>query len=393
MFSSMEKIKVLKITPWYPTKLLPLGGSFVEDQAIALKKEGLDVGVLFVEMDLRGFYKKLGTHYFRKIYNEENGVKVFRYYGFFPPKINSFLYEKWTYFFEILLKKYIQKFGLPDIFHAHTYHGGYVAALLSKKYNIPYIITEHTSSLLEMEIQGWKRSILTQCFNNASEVIAVSSGLKNTLINYTKNNIKVIPNLIDTELFSLKKEPKDSSKIEFVAVGDLIPRKGFHFLIEGMAHVKPEIKTKIHLSILGHGAERKRLNHLIQKFGLHNEISLLGEIPRINVPKILKSSDVFILSSTFETFGIVIIEAMATGLPVICTKCFGPEDIVSPETGILIPSKSPKELTNAIELMYENYKKFNAKKIRNIVVEKYTEKVIAERLKSIYQSIVSLKML
>lgn len=382
-------MKVLKITSWYPTFYQPSSGSFVQDQAIALTKQGVDVGVLFVDMDLRKFHKKLKTHHFKTIFNIEHGIKVFRYYGLFPPKISLFFFSKWVRFYDIIFKDYAQKFGTPDILHAHNYQSAYAAKFLSEKYNIPYVVTEHSTILLKKGLKGWRSKILISSFNSASCVIAVSEGLKKSIQKYLDKKIIVIPNLIDANLFAFENKKIDPKSIQLISVGDLIPRKGFDLLINAFSKVNPDLKKNLFLKIIGSGREYNRLEKLIKGLGEEKQIALLGELPRQMVASKLQNSDIYILSSFVETFGIVLIEAMATGLPVIATKCGGPEDIITPEIGLLIPINKIRPLTEAIEKMCNSYLSYDSKIIRQHVLNQYSDTIVAKKLIERYQLVLS----
>lgn len=379
-------MKVLKITSWYPNTLSPLSGSFVEDQAQALVRKGINVGVLYVEMDLRKVLKKTKTHHFKTHFKEEDGVKVFRYYGFFFPKITKLIYLKWIHFFDILFQEYIKKFGFPDVFHAHNYQSAYAAHFLSKKYQIPFIVTEHSSFLLTTGIHGWRRQILEEGFRNASTIISVSEGLKASLAQYVNRDIVVIPNLINTDLFSIKNEQIINKTFQIIAAGDLIPRKGFHLLIEAFSHIDASLKKNMCLNIYGKGPEKTRLVSLIKKLREEKRILLKGEVSRDIIAKEMKNSNLYALSSSAETFGIVVIEAMATGLPILSTKCVGSEKIIPEFAGIFVPINDINALKNGIKQIYLNFDSYQPKQIRQHVLDNFEEKVVVDKLKKIYQS-------
>ena len=95
-------------------------------------------------------------------------------------------------------------------------------------------------------------------------------------------------------------------------------------------------------------------------------------------------SNAFVLSSEYETFGVVLVEALALGKPVIATKCGGPESIVTPEVGYLISKNSEKEMTDALLKLYQNWNKFNSLQIRQYCLENFSEKAVIGELTKIY---------
>ena len=106
---------------------------------------------------------------------------------------------------------------------------------------------------------------------------------------------------------------------------------------------------------------------------------------------ILRDHDALVLSSEVETFGVVLVEAMSAGLPVIATKCGGPESIVLPETGILVESNNKNKLYTAMKYMIEKYDDYDPKKIREIALKTYGDKSYARNIKSAITSIISAK--
>jgi len=381
-------MKVLKITTWYPNPFLPLLGSFVNDQAKALRDENIDVGVLFVDMGIHHFSSKISNFSNKSTFQIEEGIPTFRYQGLFLPKWTTFIFDRWVKYFDILYQNYVLKNGTPDVLHAHHYQAGYAAFFLSKKYNIPFVITEHATVFLHSELKGTQKYIATTAFNNADKIIAVSSGLKKAIQKYTTNEVMVIPNLIDTSIFqiSLKEKTYNNKKTKLIAIGDLIKRKRFDLIIEAISKMSADQKENIELKILGEGSERQTLETLISKHHLSNQVFLLGEKKKEEVAKHLKQSDTFILSSDFETFGIVLIEAIACGIPVIATRCQGPEDIVNKNNGILIPLNDANALKSAIEKMQSTLTNYDASEMRTEIKNKYDKTVIVNKLLQTYEA-------
>lgn len=385
-------MKILIITPWYPNAIDPSLGSFIRDQAKALFKEGYHVSVMHVDANYRKIFKKIGTHHFNSSFKIENGINVFRYKGIFPPKFFFNLYTIWNSFFKILFKKYVQQYGLPDIIHAHTFHVVPIASFIFKKYGIPFVLTEHSSILITHGVNTLRKQLIQSGLENASKVITVSNGLKQVIQPYLKNEILVIPNLIDIDLFAPKTFKKDQHFIKVLAVGDLVPIKGFHLLLEAVAQLKPQLKEKLHLSIIGKGPEHDRLQKLINTLQLNHQVHLGGELPRKVIAEKMQTSNFYILSSLQETFGIVLIEAMATGLPVLATKCAGSSDLINKKVGYIIEAGSAHALTQGIEKMMAEYQNFSSTEIRKYVVESFGEKIIVKKLTYLYQSAIQKKL-
>ena len=104
----------------------------------------------------------------------------------------------------------------------------------------------------------------------------------------------------------------------------------------------------VYLYIIGEGHLHPNLQKMINTFGLNEQIKLLGMMNRNEIGQIMQKSDAFVLASRVETFGVVYIEAMLAGLPVIATACGGPEEFVDEDNGILIPVDNVELLAKAM---------------------------------------------
>lgn len=179
-------------------------------------------------------------------------------------------------------------------------------------------------------------------------------------LNVPKEKITVIPNGIDVEYFDslprdeqLRKSfgirPEDTA---IICVANLHINKGHTYLLEAFEQVFTKNKN-IHLLIVGDGEEKENLTNQASRYSAKDNIHFLGQ--RNDVPKLLKSSDIFILPTLFEGMSNAIMEAMASGLPVITTDI--PENkalIENGTSGILVPVKESSPITEAIEKLLDN---------------------------------------
>ncbi len=159
------------------------------------------------------------------------------------------------------------------------------------------------------------------------KIIAVSEGVEQAFnkIYHLENKTSIIPNLVNTDKIIKKSKEKSDvilskSDINFVSVGRLNKSKGYDRLIEAIHHLKQKkiLPDKFLLRIYGGGEEKEILNDLIRKYKLDKYIYLMGQVD--NPYKYIKSNDMFVLSSNFESFGLVIVEAMILGVPVLATQ-------------------------------------------------------------------------
>ena len=123
----------------------------------------------------------------------------------------------------------------------------------------------------------------------------------------------------------------------------------------------------------------------IRVLDIQKQVNFLGRISQERVREEMMKSDCFVLSSNFETFGVVLIEALACGLPLIATKCGGPEDIVNEQNGILIDVENQLQLEDAMITMYKNAHNYDKEKLRNYAKEKFGEKTFIENVIKYYK--------
>jgi glycosyltransferase involved in cell wall biosynthesis len=146
---------------------------------------------------------------------------------------------------------------------------------------------------------------------------------------------------------------------------------------------------KVKLTIIGGGPNKKNLESLIEELNLEDRIKLTGRIERKEIAEYFKKSDAFVLASKRETFGVVFIEAMASGLPVIATRCGGPEHFIKKEQGLIIGKNNIDELAAAMEDIYKNIGSYDNEKISKMTVEQFSPKSVAEQITEVYKNVIS----
>ncbi len=381
-------MKVLFIPVWYPSEFSPLNGDFVFDSAAALHERGIEVAVIYPDVHFRPVVQRLKYLNFPKSLTTTNGFPEFRMKGIFFPKINKAILDKWAAFYETLFLDYVQKLGLPQLLHAHNYLAAYPAWKISCKYNIPYVITEHKSSLLYAQLSGWRAEIATLVYQHATKVIAVSHRLAESIKTYGNVESVVVYNMTDTDYFQPGNPDEKYPDFTFVAVGSLIPRKGIDLLLRAFQKFSAQAKHKVYLEIIGDGPERNQLEALARKLNVIDAVRFRGELPRPEVLKSLQRGHAFVHTARREAFGIVMIEAMATGLPVIAVNSGGPEDILSPETGILV-NTDIAETAAAMDFVFSNQQHFSGKIIRDYAIKRFSRPVVIDNIIAIYKDCIA----
>jgi len=218
-----------------------------------------------------------------------------------------------------------------------------------------------SSIMEESTLKKYKRKLIVKplmslIFKRSDCVVAVSPGVKEDLINYLKINpnvVKVIYNpVLSDELLIKSKEQIDhkwfdEGKTVLLGVGRLSIAKDFKTLIKAFSIVNRS-KQETRLIILGEGESRKQLEKLIDQLALNDKVCLPGFVN--NPIKYMKNADLFVLSSKWEGFGLVLVEAMSCSTPVVSTDCqTGPADILEHgKWGRLVPTNNPHLMAEAI---------------------------------------------
>ncbi|MCG3672265.1 glycosyltransferase [Aliarcobacter butzleri] len=370
----------------FVTQIQPLGGIFQYHQAKALNNVGHQIGILSV-----GYItpRYLVSKYIYKKEEKKENINIKREYKqlYFPHRYIPFKVLKSNYIkmADKLYKEYIKEFGIPDIIHAHNFlYAGIIAKFLKDKYRVNYVITEHSSSFVRNKLSSEKIKSIEDVAKNASKVTAVSSSFNNILKEYTKTNIDLLPNIVDNFFFQKKFQDKISKNFIFLHIASLDKNKNQELLIKSFEKIA-KLNHNVYLNIAGSGYMKKYLESLVKKLDIQKQVNFLGRISQEKVRDEMMKSNCFVLSSNFETFGVVLIEALACGLPLIATECGGPKDIVNKKNGILIKTNNQLELKKAMLYMYENSYKYDREKLRNDAKERFGEKAFIENVIKYYK--------
>ncbi len=287
-----------------------------------------------------------------------------------------------------IFKRYLKEKGLPDIVHAHIVFVADSVLFLKKDYHLPFIITEHWSQTFKTDVTDWvkKQSLV---YHQADSIISVSQALADSLKESFQIESIVINNMVSDLFFNSTLVERHDNVFKFVAVGAFRSDrlKGFDVLVNAFAQA--HFSENISLEIIGDGPDRSFIECKIEQYSLKNQVKLLGVKTPEEVSALLCNSNCFVLSSRLETFSIVLIEAMAKGLPVIATRCGGPETFVRKEDGILVAKENVEELANAMKYMVDHYQEYNADEIRHHCHDNFSQNVIADKIIDVYNQIIN----
>ncbi|KMQ52120.1 Glycosyl transferase, group 1 [Chitinispirillum alkaliphilum] len=387
-------MKILIIPSWYSVESDCVKGIFFDDQARALLEQGNKVGVIWVEV--KSLRKSSFTHVFRSISKTEAALKikgsipVYRLSSpnLFPGITNGFLMTV-VMQGKRIYREYCRAWGKPDIIHAHSVlYGGVLGVELGKMDNVPVVLTEHSTSFDRGALKSNELEIANKTFLSCRKLISVSRHFAERLqarFPETRGKWCCIPNLVDEAFFKTDlKVKKDKNRFRIINVGLMTEKKGQRDLILAFLKVA-KLYPKLQLELCGDGPQRKCLEMLVIANGAQDKISFTGMLSRREIVKKMSQSNVLVVSSYHETFGVVVAEALACGIPVIATKSGGPEEIVRKEDGILVSAGNVEELSCAMERIYKNYSDYKPSEIRGSCLSRYGSSSVIEKIDKAYQ--------
>lgn len=375
---------IILISRGTPSKRDPQWGCFEKDQAEALSNLGHKVVVISVDSRFRAYWRKLGiTH------QRINGVDYYDYF-LIPGAITRKLFGIRFNFFvkkKLLLKVFervVCEQGKPDILYSHYLSNSYLALSLKEKYHLPLVAIEHWSQLNSDVLSDYVTWLGRETYVKCDTVISVSESLRKRLLQHFQQDSSVVHNMVGPEFCRELSIGSRTCKVRFVSTGSLIHRKGYDLLISAFEQLKLP-NDKWELLIIGDGEERANLQAQIDQTELGGNIRLMGKKDKSQIIEILLNSDVFVLPSRSETFGVVYIEAMMLGLPVIATVCGGPEGFVRSSDGLLIPVEDINSLSKAIKEMYLHYDRYDREMIAQECRARFSPEVIARQLTEVFE--------
>ena len=386
-----RKLKILFLTKWYPTRYDPQMGVFIRKHASAAAAF-CEVAILHVYSDDRILKKKLELIHDDQ-YNLTSVVVYFRKFN------SSFSYANKTINFFRYLRasftglRFIRKnFGDHDITHAYILLRpaltAYFIQLFRKK---PFVVSEQWSGFAtgKYEKKNLFEKLLTRSVvRKAKAITVVSEFLKSHMLrNGLKGNYYVIPNIVEFPDLQIHSNP--DPKIKILVVADLVDEiKNVSGILRAVAEIIPA-NQNLEVHILGEGADRKKLESLASEMNLLNQFVFFhGLKSNEEVYESLLNSNFLVMNSNFETFSLICAEAISCGKPVVATRCGGPQEFITEETGILIEPGNHHQLVDALQQMVFRYQNYPPEKLKHFALNHFSSEIVANFFYTIYQSII-----
>ncbi|WP_424963554.1 glycosyltransferase [Ekhidna sp.] len=280
---------------------------------------------------------------------------------------------------ELNYQSHIQAFGKPDVIMVQaTYPGVLIGEYLSDKYDIPFHLHIRLGGFmfeqLLNDLGGMRRQTLSAI--SKAELVTVTSDFHAKEIAKWVPETKTLYNPVDTQFFDVH----DKNEQYVLAVGRLEHEKGFDLLIEAVA------QDGLNLKIIGGGSQREALERKIGQLNLEDRVELISEKDRVEIKSYMQNSQFLVLPSRYETFGNVLLEAMACGKPVVATKCGGPVEIVTKDTGLLCEVNT-EDLRDNISTMLSTYPQYDPDQVRAVVEKKFSPSTWIAKLEYLLKSV------
>jgi glycosyltransferase involved in cell wall biosynthesis len=378
---------ILWLTYWYPDDQNPVRGNFIRAQWLAAKSAGVNCELLFVDMGMGP--KVLDVHWERGNAGEYI-LKV-------RSRMWKTLYHTPIWAANLIAKKWSKKTGLenPKAIHAQVvFPAGLLAEQLGRRWNIPYAITEHWS-----KAGRWTRHKLfgkrvRNAYQFASGILPVSDHLKaelqGALPAVGASRFEVVPNVVDLERFPFTKKRLEAraSRVTLLGVASLIPAnariKRVDLVLEALADLvrsHPEVDWQYRH--VGEGQRLKRLQDLAMGLGIQDRVQWLGAMDAEALQIEYMKADLFLQPSKSETFGIVVLEALHSGLPVIVSDIPAFEQWVTTNRGLRVDLSAKGFASGILELWERGFSVSSME----IEAKKYAPTEVGAHLKDVYQNL------
>lgn len=379
---------VLVLPSWYPNKLDNYTGDFIQRHVKAVALYQSQYVIHFVK-DENGL---VTDDISDEVFVNNNYTEKIVYYH--PGKtgirtLDQFLsFKKYCKAFKHYLNEYIHTNGKPKFAHVHVaLKAGIVAIWLKKKWGIPFFLSEQWTIYLPeanervVHLSFAYKKYLTRIFKQATAVSTVSNYLGDAIrqlfpfITYT-----VIPNVVDRTLF-FPIQSQQSSTVKFIHASTM----GYQKNVEAILEAFNLLKSKGYLFTVDlFGPVHKMLQHQVLKLALNEVVFFKGEVNQPILAKEMQNADALILFSRFETFGCVVIEAQACGIPVIASDLKIFNEIITPSVnGLFAQNDNSADLAEKLIYFIENKSNFD-KEIISQLTEQFNFSNVGLRFQQFY---------
>jgi glycosyltransferase involved in cell wall biosynthesis len=374
-------MRILIVPSWYPTSRHPLSGIFVREQADALHSMH-EVRVLYPNVLPRSARQRA-----RRVVTRERGYVEEILDIPNRPLVWQFIYLRYLF---RALRRIEREFG-PDVVHCHVaVPAGWATALLRRAFHAPLILTEHSSEFGSWMRRPGLRWMARRAAAGVDLILCVSEGqrvlLKQTFPHSAP--VAVVPNMVNTDRFMATPLPPTDRGFRALFVGLLeTPQKGAPVLLQALASIRRSSSIRLHLDLVGDGALRGEYESQARQLGLESIVTFHGAQPNDVVARLLQQSHALVLPSLHEALPVTIIEALASGRPVISTRCGGPEYLIDANNGRIVEPGQVEPLAEAIVDVLAHLDRYDPAQIAAIGAARYGRRAVTTTITKIYEEL------
>ncbi|HNY02397.1 MAG TPA: glycosyltransferase [Bacteroidales bacterium] len=382
-----RRLHILFLPRWYPDRYDPMPGLFIQRQAEALAAF-CDVAVIYAVPD------PLCPSALESDFCNENGVRVLRVYYQAAGAPGSWFgrLREARRFWRMYRMAFRSIRGFePDVIHSHILtRMGVIGWLLARKNKTPLVISEHWSRYLEGSdsYRGIFRKWMTRfVVGKAAVVTAVSGPLREAMrrCGIDHPQFHLVPNVVMNGLCEgMTGSFRDRITIVHISCFD-DRSKNISGFLRSVKEVSKD-RSDFTCLLVGDGPDRDRLQTYAMELGLESPVvQFVGLKTGSDLAEVMSSADFTVLSSRFETFGTVVIESLACGIPVLATRTGVAADEVNENNGMLVPTGDEQAMTEALGKMLDRCRSYDRELIRKGIGDRYSAAVVGQQLSDLYR--------
>jgi glycosyltransferase involved in cell wall biosynthesis len=375
--------RVLFVTEHYPTPESPADGIFVQEHARAAALHA-DVAVLHLE-------RSRGRSFFDVERSDDAHPPVLRvrYRRFGAPfSYAAFLVGALAAF------RQLRRSGFEaDVVHANSHLSALPALLIGKLARKPVVYAEHWSIFLPAnpaELRPAMGRLARFVLTRVDLVLPVSDAMRLALASLAPAaTFRVIPNVVDGSVFYPDRQSERTTPPRLLTVGLFghNEAKGVDYLLRAVGRLRA--RADFRLDVVGDGPLLPEYRRLAQELGLDDAVSFHGFLPKDDVAAFMREADLFVLASRFENNPCVVIEAMASGLPVVATRVGGIPELITADNGILAEPRDPDDIAGKIGDALERLDTFQRDAIAHDALARFGRTQIGSELASAYDEVLA----
>lgn len=383
-----RKIRVLFLPRWYPGPSDPMPGLFIQRQAEAITP-WCDVAVIHVQPDPQG------PEEVEAQFSEENGVRVLRIRYRTRKRPGPLKWRDALDYNRACMKAFnsIRQFA-PDLVHAHILtRAAFIGRKIARRQKIPLVISEHWSRYFPENgsYSGLVRKLVTKfILAGADALVPVSESLRAAMAaaGLSHRLTKVIPNVVGVPLSIQEQERQTAGPVHMIHISCFEDRSknisGFLRSVKALSEVRKDFTC----TLVGEGPDLAGMKDYAAGLGLEAPfVKFSGLLTGDAFWETLQQSNFSVVSSRYETFGTVVIESLACGVPVVATRTGIAAEVIDDSNGILVEPGDESGLTAALDQMIGRYRVMSPARVRDSVGDRFSASMVGKQILGLYSEV------